>query len=101
MLEQASINAKIEPDIKEQAEQVLSGLGISVANAIDLFLYQVVLHNGLPFDVKAPAGLPLDYSKLTEEEFHAEIDKGLESLKTGRVLSSAEVKENMRKQYRA
>jgi DNA-damage-inducible protein J len=45
----ASFFGRVEPEIKEQAEMVLSKLGIPMSNAINIFLRQVVLQNGLSF----------------------------------------------------
>ena len=42
MSKTSSVFARVEPDIKEQAEQVLNELGIPMSNAIGLFLKQVV-----------------------------------------------------------
>jgi len=56
---------RIEPEIKEQAELVLSELGIPMANAINLFLRQVILQKGIPFDVKLPQKKLLDYNALS------------------------------------
>lgn len=48
------IHARIEPSLKHSAEEVFSALGLTMADAIRLFLKQVELHDGLPFDVKIP-----------------------------------------------
>lgn len=50
----ATINARIEPNLKLQAEAILHKVGLSTAEAIRLFYSQVCLQNGLPFDVKIP-----------------------------------------------
>lgn len=55
MSKTSSVFARVEPDIKEQAEQVLNELGIPMSNAIGLFLKQVVLQRGIPFEMKLPA----------------------------------------------
>jgi len=99
MAKSASIYTRVEPEIKEQAEQVLSKLGIPVANAVNLFLYQVVLQKGIPFDVKLPQTMPLDYSALAPDQFDAEIQKGLASLAEGRMVPAKQVREDMRRQY--
>lgn len=99
MAKSSSIYTRVEPDIKEQAEQVLSKLGIPVANAINLFLHQVVLQNGIPFELKLPKNAPLDYSALTKEQFDAEIEKGFVSLGEGKIVPAAKVREKMQKQY--
>ena len=98
MAKSSSIYTRVEPKIKEQAEQVLSQLGIPVANAINLFLHQVVLQQGIPFDVKLPQSMPVDYSALTEEQFNAKIEKGFASLNAGKIVPSAQVRENMQRQ---
>lgn len=73
MSKTSSVYTRVEPELKEQAEQILTKLGIPMANAINLFLNQVVLQKGIPFDVKLPQSVPLDYSALTQEQFDAEI----------------------------
>jgi DNA-damage-inducible protein J len=50
----ATINARIEPALKMQAEKILHQVGLSSAEAIRIFYSQVCLQNGLPFDVKIP-----------------------------------------------
>ncbi len=48
------IRARMEPEIKHDAEAVFKALGLSPTEAITLFYRQVFLHNGLPFEVKIP-----------------------------------------------
>jgi len=50
----ATARARITPEIKEKAEHVLHDLGLSVSGAFELFYRQVILNNGLPFDVRLP-----------------------------------------------
>lgn len=50
----ANLYARIEPDVKNQAESILEELGISASSAITMFYKQIILHRGLPFDVKLP-----------------------------------------------
>jgi DNA-damage-inducible protein J len=50
----ATINARIEPKLKYQAETILRGVGLSTAEAIRLFYTQICLKKGLPFEVKLP-----------------------------------------------
>ncbi len=95
----SSIYTRVEPEIKEQAEQILSKLGIPVANAINLFLHQIVLRKGIPFDVSLPQNTSLDYSALTLEQFNTEIEKGFSSMEAGNVISSEKVRENMQMRY--
>lgn len=48
------LSARIEPNLKVQAERILRVLGLSTSDAIGLFYRQVVLRRGLPFDVCIP-----------------------------------------------
>jgi DNA-damage-inducible protein J len=46
---------RIDPTIKEQADTVLQYLGMTTSEAVTIFLRQVILNNGIPFPIKAPA----------------------------------------------
>jgi DNA-damage-inducible protein J len=50
-----TIHMRISPEIKSEADSILSRLGMTTADAINVFLNQVILHGGLPFDVRLPA----------------------------------------------
>lgn len=50
----ATVNTRIEPKLKMQAENILHKVGLTSAEAVRLFYKQVCLHNGLPFDVRIP-----------------------------------------------
>jgi len=54
MAKTALIRARIEPDLKREAESVFGKLGLSVSEAFNLFCRQVVMHRGLPFAVEIP-----------------------------------------------
>lgn len=99
MARTSNIFARVEPEIKEQAEQVLEQLGIPMSNAIGLFLRQVVLQRGIPFDMKLPQSKPLSVGTLSEEQFNAEIEKGLSDLASGKVVSADGVTDRMRRDY--
>ena len=50
----ATINARIEPMLKHDAEAIFHKVGLSTAEAIRIFYTQVCLNKGLPFEVKIP-----------------------------------------------
>lgn len=54
MAKTASINARIEPKVKKQAETIFAAIGISASEAISMFYRQVYFRRGLPFDVCVP-----------------------------------------------
>ena len=67
--------ARVEPEIKEQAEHVLSQLGIPMSNAIGLFLRQIIMHRGIPFEMKLPAKMPVENGGTSTSVFNAELEK--------------------------
>lgn len=95
----SSVYARIDPDIKLQAENILSGLGISTSCAIDIFFRQIVLHKGLPFEVKFPYEKPIIVSSLTPEELNTEIQKGYEDILAGRTKMIDEAITDMQKDF--
>ena len=54
MRKSAMVRARIEPQLKENAEQIFQKLGLSVTEAITIFYKQVEMRNGLPFDLVIP-----------------------------------------------
>ena len=85
MAKTETIRARVEPDLKREAEGLFSELGLSATDAITLFYKQVTLHQGLPFDVRIPNATTIEAMKqardgigLTEyasmEELEASLD---------------------------
>lgn len=77
-----TLNLRVSPDVKQQAEEVLRQLGIPMATAIDMYLRQISLTGGIPFAVslpKAPASVNAD--RMTVEQLRAELMAGLEDVK--------------------
>jgi DNA-damage-inducible protein J len=95
----ANLYARIEPDVKEQAERILSALGIPASNAINLFYKQIILQRGLPFEVKLPSTAPVDISALSQEELTAELEKGYADVQAGRTKPVDEVFADIRRDY--
>ena len=57
MLKTATIRARLSPTLKEEVEETLSSLGLTVSDAIQLMFHQIQLRKGLPFDVVIPNDL--------------------------------------------
>ena len=54
MSKSAQINARIDPNLKQETEKIFGELGLSTTEAITLFFKQVTLQQGLPFAVAIP-----------------------------------------------
>ena len=85
----ANLYARIEPEVKEQAESILSTLGIPASNAINMFYKQIILNRGLPFEVKIPTAKPVNVAELTAAELNAELEKGYADIEKGNVENAA------------
>ena len=71
-----------------------------IEEAVGMFLRQIVLQRGIPFEMKLPAyEEPVAYGSLTKEQFDAEIEKGMEDIKAGRVYSADEVEAEMKREF--
>ena len=95
----ANLYARIEPDVKEQAENILSALGIPASNAINMFYKQIILQKGIPFDVKIPSAKPVKMSQLSEEMLNAELEKGYTDIQSGRTKFANQVFADIRSDY--
>lgn len=98
MAKSANLYARIEPDVKEQAETILAALGIPASNAITMFYKQIILNNGLPFEVKLPDH-PLDISRMTAAQLDAELEKGLADVRAGRTIPAEQAFAEIRKEF--
>ena len=69
-----TLHIRIEPSVKQRAEETLNDLGLSITEAINVFLNQVILNDGIPFEVKKP-------------KFNKETIQAIEDTKNGKNLS--------------
>ena len=99
MARTSTVFARVEPELKEQAEQVLSQLGIPMSNAVSMFLRQVVLQRGIPFEMKLPKKQPLVYGQLTKAQLDTALEEGMEDIRAGRTYEAQEVLDELRRDY--
>ncbi len=99
MVKTTSIYVRLEPGLKEQAEAVLGQLGIPVSNAVNIFLKQVVMQRGIPFNIKLPATKPIGVAGLTESELDTELEKGFADLAQGNIKPATKAFSDIRKDY--
>jgi len=73
MKNSATIQVRVDEPTKKQAKSVLDALHLSMSEAICLFLRQVVLHRGIPFEIKIPNELTDKVLRESEEgvDLHA------------------------------
>lgn len=54
MAKTANINIRIDPEIKTGAEKVFASFGMTITDAINIFLHKAIMEGGLPFEVRPP-----------------------------------------------
>lgn len=99
MANTSAVYARIDTNLKENAEEILSQLGISPSSAIQMLYSQIVLNNGLPFDLRLPSSKPLAVGAMTREKLDTELRKGVDSIKSGKIYSADEVDAALAKEF--
>ena len=51
MSRSAVLNLRIEPDVKTNAEELFGSFGLTVTDAVNVFLRQSIMHGGFPFEI--------------------------------------------------
>lgn len=100
MANTSAVYARIDKNLKENAEAILSQLGVSPSAIIQMLYSQIILTRGIPFDIQLPAAPIVAMGTLTKEQFDAELAKGIESAKNG-VYSADAVDAMLDKEFRA
>ena len=67
MAKSETIQARINPEIKRQAQEILGQLHITMSEAIAMYLTQITLHKGIPFEIKLPNELTAKTLKESEQ----------------------------------
>ena len=97
----ATLNLRVNPTLKADAEAILGQLGLPMSTAVDLFLNQIVLTGGLPFAVSLPA-VPagIDARGMSEEEIREKLRRGYEDYRSGKVQDAASTFSKFRDSHR-
>ena len=96
----ATLNLRVNPELKSNAESVLSQLGIPMSTAVDMFLHQIVLTGGIPFSVSLPK-MPSDInaSEMSAEQIHEKLERGYADYSNGNVYNADDVFEEFRRKH--
>lgn len=91
----ANVIARVEPDVKEKAENILKGMGIPSSVAINMFYRQIITDNGLPFQPSKNVRAPKALSEMSREEFNARMAESLRQADHGEVSSVEDVRKRI------
>lgn len=78
------IHIRVRPEVKEEVEEILDNLGMTTAEAVNIYLRQIILNCGLPFEVKTPkfsSDMLESIAEAEEMEKHPEKMKRYHSVK--------------------
>ena len=97
MVKTSVVYARIDAQLKEEAEAVLKELGTSPKTAIAMYYSRIIHCKGLPFDLKLCT--PLSEEKLGRETVQKGLNEAFEDCKEGRTYTSEEIKKIMKIRY--
>ncbi|MCL2337808.1 MAG: type II toxin-antitoxin system RelB/DinJ family antitoxin [Firmicutes bacterium] len=98
MAKSETLHIRVNENVKQNAEKTLELLGLSISEAVNMFLHQINLVGGLPFDVKIPPA-PNSVSPHSMEELFAMLETGRKQIQAGKVNDASIVMARIRDEY--
>lgn len=95
----ANILARVEPETKKQAEEILSQLGVPASVVINALYKQIILTKSIPFSLSLPKE-PVTLDSLTTEEFNSIMETGLLQAKSNQSRPATDVFADLRRGLR-
>lgn len=80
MTKSGTLHIRIEPNVKKQAEETLNELGLSITDAVNVFLKQVILTESIPFAIKKPKLNKETIQAIEDAEKGVNLSKGYNNL---------------------
>lgn len=93
----ANVLARVEPDIKEKAEAIMTQLGIPASVVINMLYKQIVMTRSIPFALAVPSA-PLARDEMDAAMFGRLMQRGLDEAKADRSLPVADVFAELRRE---
>lgn len=93
----ANVMARVEPEIKEQAEAVMTRLGIPASVVINMLYKQIIMTQSIPFSLAIPA--PLSLEEIDRATLDAFLQQGMDEAAAGKGRPAKEVFADLRERY--
>lgn len=93
----ANVLARVEPEVKEQAEAIMAKLGIPASTVINMLYKQIILTRSIPFSLSLPSA-PMARDEMDEETFNTMMKAGLTQAKRGEGIPLNEAFDRLRKE---
>lgn len=81
----ANVLARVEPDVKEQAEAIMAKLGVPVSTVINMLYKQIIMTRSIPFALSVPSA-PIARDEMDTAALNAMMEEGLSQAKAGQGL---------------
>ncbi|MBE6815540.1 MAG: type II toxin-antitoxin system RelB/DinJ family antitoxin [Ruminococcaceae bacterium] len=78
----ANVLARVEPEVKEQAEEIMSQLGIPVSVVINMLYKQIIMKKAIPFSLSV-SSIPITLDEMDATTFNSVMENGLKQAKNG------------------
>ncbi len=92
----ANILARVEPEVKEQAESIMSKLGLPASVVINALYKQIILTKSIPFPLSLPKE-PAALDSMTTDEFDSIMENGLKQAKSDQSRPADDVFADLRR----
>lgn len=76
----ANVTARVQPEIKQQAEAILADIGLPVSVLIDTLYRQIIMTGGVPYSLSVPKITTRD--TMTDAQFNSMMEKGYRQAKS-------------------
>ncbi|MGN8844706.1 type II toxin-antitoxin system RelB/DinJ family antitoxin [Niallia sp. HCP3S3_B10] len=93
----ANVLARVEPEIKEKAEAIMSQLGVPASVVINMLYKQIIMTKSIPFPLSIPTA-PIALDEMDAKEFNAMMHAGFEDAKANRSRPVADVFNDLRRE---
>lgn len=92
----ANVLARVEPDVKKQAEAIMAQLGISASAVINMLYRQIIMTRSIPFSLSLPQAL-IARNEMDTETFDVMMGAGLAQAQSGQGIPLTETTEQLAK----
>lgn len=92
----ANVLARVEPEIKEKAEAIMSKLGIPASVVINMLYKQIVMTKSIPFSLSLPAA-PMAWDEMDADTFNTIMQNGFDEAKADHSRPASEVFADLRR----
>ena len=95
----ANVMARVEPQVKEQAEEIMDMLGIPVSVVINTLYKQIIMTHSIPFPLSVPK-VPVARDELDDATFSAMMERGLREAKADQSRLASDVFADLKREIR-